>query len=123
MSTKSPGSISSASSVISGSEDHPIRLSKRDRLAAALHQHLPALSLSGRISARIRNETGFPIQIVAWPRHVRFDRVDESGQEADLQMSTHRGTAWEDEVLPADTVIMPEPGKDVEVGTMRKAHS
>jgi hypothetical protein len=107
----------SSSSVASKLEQR-IHASKRDRIAAKLHEYLPNLSLSGRISVKIRNETQLPAQITAWPRKVRYEGDDEH----DLEMSTHRGTAWENEVLPAGTIILPG-NSDTEIGSMRKAHS
>ena len=103
------------------------RTSFRDRLAAGLHEHFPSLSLSGRVKAKILNQTPYPVQIVAWPSKMFYENTNTEGDDCDIQMRTHRGTTWENEVLAADTVLLPEDkgegGRGVEIGSMRKAHS
>lgn len=118
------GVASSSSSYLSSKpSSHAPRQSLRDRVAANLHEHLPSLSLSGRISVRIRNETSCPVQIVAWPKKIFFEDTNTQGDDADLELSTHRGTAWEGEVVPPDTILPPNDGAEVEIASMRKAHS
>ena len=100
----------------------------RDRIAAELHERFPSLAISGRVKCKVLNQTAYPLQVVAWPRKVRYaDKGAEDGEDSDIVLTAHKGTAFENEVLPSGTIIMPEQkgddGQGFEAGSMRKAHS
>lgn len=118
---------SSSLSIITNSS-RARRTSFRDKVASKLHEHLPSLSISGRVSAKILNQTPYPLEVVPWPCKVNFEDVNTEGESSDLQMSHYRGAPWEDEVIEAHAQIPARQSEGekpvlVELGSMRKAHS